>query len=180
MLPSDEDSVIQRIVDGQTELFRILVERYQRSLFRFVANLVTDGHQSEDITQEVFLTAFRNLGKYDARRASFSTWLFTIARNQAVNWLNRKRPILPGSFDQFASQASVRDTSTEDFLSDLDDVLAKLPTALRAAFVLAEIEGFSYEEIAAIERAPLGTIKSRINRARQKLQSLLAKEVEHS
>ena len=93
LLPSDEHRVIQQVVDGETELFRILVERYQRSLFRFVASLVIDQHQSEDITQEVFLSAYRNLRRFDVRRASFSTWLFTIARNQCINWLHRKRPM---------------------------------------------------------------------------------------
>jgi len=90
----DDNSVIRRIVAGAVEDFEQLIERYKRPVFAFVRNMVRDPHSCEDIVQEVFFAAFQHLGHFDPARASFATWLFTIARNRALNELDKagRRP----------------------------------------------------------------------------------------
>ena len=91
-----EDHIVAQVLAGQTGEFRKLVELYHRPVFRFVRNLITDEHDAEDMTQDVFLAAFNHLKSFDAGRASMLTWLFTIARNRCVNFLKRKRPVIDG------------------------------------------------------------------------------------
>src|SRR5579859_7089998 len=90
---SDDQQVIQRVLDGDIEAFRVLVVKYQRPLNCLVRNLVADRHEWEDVAQEAFLTAFARLRSYDPTRASFLTWLLTIARNRCLNLRKKKRPL---------------------------------------------------------------------------------------
>ena len=130
---------------------------------------------AEDITQEVFLAAFDHLASYNAKRASLLTWLFTIARNRCVNYLKRSRPVIAG--DAIANTrpaASNDDSARNEFWSRLDEALDALPIEQKTAFVLAEIEGLPYADIAHIEQTTLGTVKSRIHRAKQRLRAVMA------
>jgi RNA polymerase sigma-70 factor (ECF subfamily) len=113
------------------------------------------------------------LSGYDSSRALFSTWLFTIARNRCINLHKRSRPI---GLDELDSIADVRPTDpivSQEISQQLDRALAALPVDQRSAFVLAEIEELPYAEIALIEQTTLGTVKSRIHRAKERLQLLL-------
>src|SRR5438876_11377603 len=92
--------VIQRVLTGDVDSFRCLVERYQRPLFSLIRNLTPAGSDHEDIAQDVFLTVFRNLAMFDADRAAFSTWLFTIARNRCLNERSRRRPVARGELPE--------------------------------------------------------------------------------
>jgi RNA polymerase sigma-70 factor (ECF subfamily) len=123
--------------------------------------------------QDSFLAAFANLSGYDSSRALFSTWLFTIARNRCINMLKRSRSIGLSEAQSIADASSADPFVTQELSQQLDRALAALPVKQRSAFVLAEIEELPYAEIARIERTSLGTVKSRIHRARQRLQSLL-------
>jgi RNA polymerase sigma-70 factor, ECF subfamily len=171
---NDDQEVIDRVLAGDTESFRTLVERYQGPLFRLVRNLIPDRGECEDIVQEVFLSAYTHLGSYVPRRSAFSTWLFTIARNRCVNSWKKRRPRLLEKLPERAEPRPPDAALTEaEFFRRLDAALAELPPEQRTVFVLAEFEGLSHEEISQIEGVRIGTVKSRISRARDKLRSLL-------
>jgi RNA polymerase sigma-70 factor (ECF subfamily) len=115
------------------------------------------------------------LASYNAKQASFLTWLFTIARNRCVNYLKRKRPVIDGEVTANTQLAANSDEAARnEFWSRLDDALDALPIEQKTAFVLAEIESLSYADIAHIEQTTLGTVKSRIHRAKQRLRAVMA------
>jgi RNA polymerase sigma-70 factor (ECF subfamily) len=169
----DDRELVRRVLAGQTNDFRVLVERYQQSIFRFALGLVGNREAAEDVTQEAFLAAFVNLSAYDSSRAAFSTWLFTIVRNRCLNLLKQHRPTAHNELDSIGEVASADPIVNRELSQQLDRALSALPVEQRSAFVLAEIEELSYAEIAWIEGTSVGTVKSRIHRAKQRLQSLL-------
>ena len=176
----DDRELVRRVLAGQTDDFRVLVDRHQQSIFRFASGFVGNREEAQDVTQETFLAAFANLSAYDSSRAAFSTWLFTIARNRCVNLLKQRRPIVHNELDSIGDIASVDPIVSQELSQLLDRALAALPVEQRSAFVLAEIEELPYDEIARIEQTSLGTVKSRIHRAKQRLQSLLDPVVKES
>lgn len=173
-MANEDAQIVLQILSGKTGEYRRLVERYQQPVFRFVQNVIGDRHDAEDITQEVFVAAFDNLRSFDARRASLLTWLFTIARNRAVNYLKRRRlPRAGVDVRSIESQTPTDDVARHEFWRLLDEALDSLPIEQKTAFVLAEIEQLSYADIASVERTTLGTVKSRIHRAKQALRVVL-------
>ena len=168
----DDRELVRRVLAGQTDDFRVLVDRHQQSIFRFASGLVGNREEAQDVAQEAFLAAFVNLSGYDWSRAAFSTWLFTIVRNRCINLLKQKRPIELIELESIGEVAADPIVSQE-LSQQLDRAMAALPVEQRSAFVLAEIEELPYAEIARIERTSVGTVKSRIHRAKQRLQSLL-------
>src|SRR5262245_22901296 len=95
---------IRRVLGGDVEAFRGLVERHQGSLFCLLRNLLGEAADVEDLAQDVFLAAYRNLSAYDPRQASFATWLLTIARNKCVNARKKRRPLTPGDLPEAADE----------------------------------------------------------------------------
>lgn len=177
----DEIDVIRQVTAGKTESFRILVTRYERSVFSFVRNMVTNTHESEDLTQDVFLSAFLKLGSFNPDRGAFSTWLLAIARNRCLSALKRPRP-LPRAFAPDAAEDRTPEFAPADreLLDLLDAALAELPVEQKTAFVLSEFCELSQEAISEVERTSLGTVKSRISRAKAKLRAALGRLVEES
>ena len=169
----DDRELVRRVLAGQTDDFRVLVDRHQQSIFRFASGLVGNREEAQDVMQEAFLAAFVNLSGYDSSRAAFSTWLFTIARNRCLNLLKQRRPIDHNEPDSIGDVPSADPLVSQELSQQLDRALAALPVEQRSAFVLAEIEELPYAEIARIEQTSVGTVKSRIHRAKQRLQSLL-------
>jgi len=172
-MPEDSD-IIKRVLNGDVDSFRVLVERYQRPVLSMIRRLIWDSHRCEEISQDVFFTAFQKLSTFDPARSRFSTWLFTIARNMSINALKKKSPqpmdVLP---ETPISGNPSQDLSDKEIFMQLDETLKALPGKLQRAFVLAEIEQMPYGEIARIEGARLGTIKSRINRARARIYAAM-------
>jgi RNA polymerase sigma-70 factor (ECF subfamily) len=122
----------------------------------------------------VFLTAYARLGTFDPARSQFSTWIFTIARNKAVNAAARKKPRYMAEPPERADASDPEMTAEKkELLAALDRAVQDLPLNQRTAFVLAEFEQLPYEQIAQIEGVRLGTVKSRINRAKVKLMEVL-------
>lgn len=151
------------------------MEKYHQPVYRFSRSLIRDEHEAEDVAQEVFLAAYDRLASYDAQRASLLTWLFTIARNRCINHLKRARPVIDGeSLAHLQPASNNNDSARNEFWSRLDKALDALPIDQKAAFVLAEIEGLAYADIAEIEQTTLGTVKSRIHRAKQRLRSVMS------
>lgn len=172
---TDEIEIIQKIRAGDTEAFRFLVERYQKPVISMIRSLLNDPHRCEDIAQDVFLAAYRKLRSFDPARSRFSTWLFTITRNKTLNLIRKKKPVLTDSFPQSAHSSDPSDPLTQkEFFKKLDSALQQLPPKQKRAFVLAEFQKLPYEDIAQIECTSLGTIKSRIHRAKKKLRSILS------
>lgn len=171
---TDDISVIEAVLGGNIEAFRQLVQRYEKPVIRMINNLINDHHAAEDIAQDVFFTAYKKLSSFDPARGSFSTWLFTIARNKSLNALKRKKVLPLADLPEPKASAPTTDSLAQrEFFNQLDQALQNLPPKQKTAFVLAELEKLPYAQIAQIERVRIGTIKSRINRAKSKLRSAL-------
>ena len=174
-----ETQVIRQVVEGDIESFRLIVERYERPIARMIRNIINNRDSCEDIAQDVFFTAYRKLASFDPARSNFSTWLFTIARNKSINALRKKRPLSMSELPQNSDRHNPFDELAErEFFDELDAGLEALPSAQKRAFVLAEFEELSYEDIAQIEGVRIGTVKSRINRAKKELAKAL-KEIRY-
>jgi RNA polymerase sigma-70 factor (ECF subfamily) len=175
---TDDNQVIRRVIGGEVEAFRVLVERYQAAVFGLVRSLLGRG-EVEDLAQEAFLTAFTQLRRFDPTQASFATWLLTIARNRGLNALKKRRPL---PLDDLPAQADERTPDQEaaerEWFGHLDRCLEALPAEQRTTFVLAEIHGLSYEQISRIDGVSLGTVKSRLSRARERLRASLSRTAE--
>lgn len=171
---TDDEAIIARVLRGDSEAFRALVDRYQGPVVRMIAHLTCDTHARDDVAQDVFLAAYRSLARFDPARSSFSTWLFTIARNKAINAAKRRRQMLIGSFPEPQDpRVPSDDLMVQELHARLDRALARLPSHQRRAFVMAEFDDLPYETIAQIEAVRVGTVRSRINRAKAALRSLL-------
>lgn len=169
-----ELGIIRQVLDGQVDSFRLLVERYQRPIISMISNILNDRHLGEDVAQEVFFTAYKKLSTFDPARSEFSTWLFTIARNKSINALKKKKAHPPGKPPEKINPANpYTEVMRREFWTLLDRCLETLPARQKVAFVLAELEDLSYKQIAQIEGVRLGTVKSRINRAKKKLRQIL-------
>ena len=176
---SDDAEAIRRVLAGEASSFRVLVQKYEQPLFCLLRNLLPNVADCEDVAQEVFLAAYCNLASYRPEAARFSTWLFTIARNKCLNLLHKRRPAvlseLPEKADLRLPDSAL---SESEFFQQLDAALAALPFEQRTAFVLAEIQELNFEEIAKIEGVGVGTVKSRLGRAREKLRAHLQPKAE--
>jgi RNA polymerase sigma-70 factor, ECF subfamily len=176
---TDDLNVIRRVLQGDTEAFRLLVKRHEGPVCAMIRNLIADRHDAEDVAQEVFLSAFTHLASYDPRQGAFSTWLFTIARNKCLNALKKRRPLALADLPEKPQRRTPEsELDRAEWFGQLDAALAALPFEQRSAFVLAEIHGLSYAEIGTLEGVSQGTVKSRISRAREKLRALLRRLVE--
>src|SRR5882672_7654402 len=130
-MPEDPD-IIKRVLNGDVDSFRILVERYQRPVLSMIRRLIWDSHRREEISQDVFVAAFQKLSTFDPARSQFSTWLFTIARNLSINALKKKVPIpvehLPDMLD---SRNPSDELSDKEFFAQMDQTLKALPGKLQ-------------------------------------------------
>ena len=171
---TEETEIIQRVLQGETENFELLVQRYQGPVVHMVWNLTGDAQAGEDLAQEVFLAAYAGLGRFDPARSRFSTWLFTITRNKCINAMKKKRPVSMGQPPERCSRHGPDESAARnELMARLDQALETLPAKQKRAFVLAEFEALPYEEIARIEGTRVGTVKSRISRARSALAEVL-------
>ena len=184
----DDAKVVQAFLDGRDRAFDELVSRYQVRLLNFIYRTVGDRERAEDLVQEVFIRIYRHLHRFDQSK-KFSTWAYTIASNLAKNELrNRSRnPLVLFQTIKRNWEADHRPLQFEDSSSRPDDMFRKrhlrelveqsvsqLPEHHRVVFVLRELEGKTYEEIAEITGCNLGTVKSRLNRARNNFATIIA------
>ena len=180
--------LVSRVQAGDQGAFNLLVLKYQRKVLRLVSRLIRDPEEVEDVVQEAFIKAYRALPQFRGDSA-FYTWLYRIAVNTAKNHLVSlgKQPIpmtdlAPDEEDteSFESQAVISDNQTPESLllsrqiaETVNRSIEALPPDLRAAITLREIEGLSYEEIAEAMNCPIGTVRSRIFRAREVISAAL-------
>src|SRR5687768_1110539 len=184
----DDSAVVTAFLGGEERAFSELVTRYQTRLLNFVYRTIGDREKAEGLVQEVFIRVYRHLHRFD-RSKKFSTWVYTIASNLAKNELrNRSRNplVLFQTMKGTAREDDDRPLQFEDTTARPDDLyrkrhlrelveetVAQLPEHHRQVFVLRELEGKSYEEIAEITDCNLGTVKSRLNRARNAFASMI-------
>ncbi len=179
---TDED-LIFGFQEGNTEAFNEIVARYKNPLYNFVCRLLGDPMFSEDIVQETFVRVYRNKHRYH-RIAKFSTWIYTIASNLAKTELRRRK--VKQFFSISSKGTDEKDYDLPDYSSDVErDVdltmkqeavlkeIDRLPSPFKEAVILRDLQDLAYEEISHILDVPLGTVKSRVNRGRARLQKIL-------
>ena len=187
--PSERDVdqlLVERVQSGDKKAFELLFAKYQRKIGRLVSRLVRDQAEIEDVTQEAFIKAYRALPQFRGESA-FYTWLYRIAINTAKNYLVSQGRRAPTSTENDADEAEtfddadqLRDINTPESLfmsrqvgDTVNRAMESLPEELRTAIQLREIEGMSYEDIAAAMQCPIGTVRSRIFRARDAIAAEL-------
>lgn len=181
-----DQRLVERAQSGDKRAFGLLVDKYQRRLARLLSRYVRDPAEVEDVTQEAFVKAYRALPGFRGDSA-FYTWLYRIGINAAKNWLvssGRRVPTSTGveaeDVEGIEDSEQFSDINTPESLllsreiaEILNTTMEALPEELRTAIQLREIEGLSYEEIARIMDCPIGTVRSRIFRAREEISEKL-------
>ena len=182
-----DSGVVAAYLAGRKRAFDVLVDRYQKRLLNFIYRTIGDRERAEDLVQEVFIRVHRHLHRFDQAK-KFSTWIYTIASNLAKNELrNRSRsPLVLFQTIKKNWEADHRPLQFEDKHHRPEDMyrkrhlrelvewtVAQLPEHHRVVFVLRELEGKTYEEIAEITDCNLGTVKSRLNRARNRFAQII-------
>ncbi|HET6491589.1 MAG: RNA polymerase sigma factor RpoE [Betaproteobacteria bacterium] len=181
-----DQQLVERAQRGDKQAFELLVSKYQRKLARLLSRFIRDATEVEDVTQEAFIKAYRALPTFRGDSA-FYTWLYRIGINTAKNYLvamGRRAPTTT-DFDSdeaenFEDGDQLRDLNTPEnelmsrqVAETVNQTLEELPEELRTAITLREIEGLSYEDIASIMNCPIGTVRSRIFRAREAIAEKL-------
>ena len=182
---SIDQKLVVRVQKGDKTAFDLLVRKYQHKVAKLVSRYVRDRREVEDVTQEALIKAYRAIGGFRGESA-FYTWLYRIAVNTAKNYLESQSRRPPGSdmeiegAELIESGEGLRDQATperqmltNEIATTVHRVLEHLPPDLRTAITLREIEGMSYEEIAEVMDCPIGTVRSRIFRAREAIDQEL-------
>jgi RNA polymerase sigma-70 factor (ECF subfamily) len=181
-----DQQLVERAQRGDKHAFGLLVAKYQRRLGRLISRFVRNAAEAEDVTQDAFIKAYRALPAFRGDSA-FYTWLYRIGINTAKNYLVSQGRRVPTStpFDSedaedFEDASLLHETATPEnelmskqVVAVVNSSLQELPDDLRTALTLREIEGLSYEEIAAVMDCPIGTVRSRIFRAREAIATNL-------
>ncbi len=188
-LSDGDDKLVKRAKKGDSRAFDLLVLKYQGRVAQLVSRYVRNNAEVEDVTQEAFIKAYRALPSFRGDSA-FYTWLYRIAANAAKNHLVAmgRRPSSDVALDgaeTFEITDRLTDAESPDeviMAQELKDVIAKaidaLPAELRSALTLREFEGLSYEEIAEVIECPIGTVRSRIFRAREAIDQRVALQLQ--
>jgi RNA polymerase sigma-70 factor (ECF subfamily) len=178
--------LVARVQRGDKQAFDLLVLKYQRKIMRLLSRMIRDPGEIEDVAQEAFIKAYRALPQFRGDSA-FYTWLYRIAINTARNWLaqNNRRPSTPSAQENedgetFDATDNLTDSSNPEsemasrqIADTVNKAMNDLPEDLRNAIVMREIDGMSYEDIAESMNCPIGTVRSRIFRAREAIATRL-------
>jgi len=182
---NNDSELVKRVQQGDKRAFELLVLKYQHRIYSLVSRLVRDNDEVQDVVQEAFIKAYRALPNFRGD-SQFYTWMYRIAVNTAKNYLvSRSRR--PQGVDVDVEEAEFMDSAdglrdlaspesqllTEELRRVIDDAIAALPEDLRTALTLREFEGLSYEEIANVMNCPVGTVRSRIFRAREAVDAAI-------
>lgn len=170
----DDFSIVRKFIDGDKSAFQILVKRHKEKVRNIVYLTMSNSNLVDDIAQEVFITVYRNLKNFRFE-SQFTTWLYRITVNKCKDYLRKKnvRRIFTPIQDGEAVHYSGNSVEDRDISKHVMDAVAKLPVKLRIPLLLKDIEGFSYQEIAESLQCEMGTVKSRIFRARERLKTIL-------
>jgi RNA polymerase sigma-70 factor (ECF subfamily) len=190
--PQTDQQLVSRVQKGDRRAFDLLVIKYQPKILSLIGRFVFDTSECQDVAQEAFIKAYRALPNFRGD-SQFYTWLYRIAVNTAKNYLvsrGRKTPthdIDPEDAENFSEEMAFRDSATPERILQRDrlkDVvfgaIADLPEELRIAVSLRELDGMSYDEIAEVMDCPIGTVRSRIFRAREAIEKKMQPYLEAS
>ena len=185
-----DQQLVARVQTGDSRAFDLLVLKYQHKIFSLIGRYVLDADEVQDVAQEAFIKAYRALPKFRGD-SQFYTWLYRIAVNTAKNHLVSRSRRPPGSdvdvedAEYYEGGAALRDIETPEnalFGAELKQVveaaISDLPDDLRTAVTLREFDGLSYEDIADIMDCPVGTVRSRIFRAREAIDNKVREQVD--
>jgi RNA polymerase sigma-70 factor (ECF subfamily) len=188
---SVDAEIVARVQGGDKSAFNLLVIKYQHKVTKLVARFIRDNSEVQDVTQEAFIKAYRALGNFRGDSA-FYTWLYRIAINTAKNYLvsqGRRPPnsdIDAATAEGLDGATAMREIATpernmlrDEIAQTVHQAVAGLPEDLRTAITLREIDGMSYEDIAQVMDCPIGTVRSRIFRAREAIDNELRPLVEN-
>ena len=180
--PQTDQQLVKRVQQGDKRAFDLLVLKYQHKIFGLISRYIRDHSEIQDVAQEAFIKAFRALPKFRGD-SQFYTWLYRIAINTAKNHLVAKGRRPPGSdidvedAEHFEGASPLKDIETpenalfgDELKRVVNDAIKNLPDDLRTAVTLREFEGLSYEDIAEVMECPVGTVRSRIFRAREAIE----------
>jgi RNA polymerase sigma-70 factor (ECF subfamily) len=180
-----DQALVERVKRGDKSAFDVLVRKYQHKVIKLVSRYVKDPEEALDVSQEAFIKAYRALPNFRGDSA-FYTWMYRIAINTAKNYLVAQGRRLPSvdveaqEAEQFEGETPLKEYATPESLMRRDEIeqtifttIEKLPEDLKTAITLREIEGLSYEEIAEAMACPVGTVRSRIFRAREAIDKSL-------
>ncbi len=177
------DQAIERCLAGDQQSYATLYDEFAGGIYRLCYSLLLNRQDAEDVTQETFVYAFRNLRRYDPQRAAFRTWLYTIAISRCRNLYRRKRPMMMDIAQMLQlrlyspkSETPENALSAQDARSTLESALAALSPRLREAVVLRYGHGLMYREMAEIMNCPQKTAESRVRLAHDALRGLLQAE----
>ena len=180
-----DQMLVERVQKGDKRAFDLLINKNQHSIVSLVGRYVNDPADAMDVAQEAFIKAYRAIGRFRGDSAYY-TWLYRIAINTAKNWLvaRKRRPpatdIDAGDAEQYDMDSRLKEQGTpenemlrEEIKRVVYETIAGLPEDLRTAIMLREMEGMSYEDIAVTMDCPIGTVRSRIFRAREAIDTKL-------
>ncbi|QFU76521.1 RNA polymerase sigma factor RpoE [Halioglobus maricola] len=185
-----DQQLVARVQKGDQRAFDLLVLKYQHKIMSLIGRYVHDADEAQDVAQEAFIKAYRALPKFRGD-SQFYTWLYRIAVNTAKNYLVSRSRRPPGSdvevedAEYYEGGAALRDIETpesalfgDELKAVVDTAIADLPDDLRSAVTLREFDGLSYEDIADIMDCPVGTVRSRIFRAREAIDAKVKEQLD--
>ena len=186
MTRAEELSLIRRVCDGDTDAFAPLVQEHQNAVYHLAFRMVGNPQDAADLTQEIFLQAYRSLASFRGE-SRFFVWIYALARNRCTDFLRRQKPVLSLTMEDDAEASSELDLpdlrfSPESVLEQkelrnaIECAMQQLSSSEREILTLREYNGCSYDEIAQLLSLELGTVRSRIFRARKKLCAILVKD----
>lgn len=179
-----DEVLVTRAKAGAQEAFEELVKRYRALVCYVVLQLAPNSQEVEDITQDVFISAFSSIDLFDPHKASFKTWLFSIVRRRCVDWLRRSKKTIPLYTSGERDCHNKGNRQPEDalqaveFMDTMLRAFASLSEEQRLCLALQSLEGFSYKEIAEVMGIPIGTVRSRIAVSRKRLLEYLSDNAE--
>lgn len=182
--PMPDEQLVNASQQGDTKAFEVLVLRYQRQIFSLIYQMTHDVEVVEDIAQDVFLAAFKAIKNFKGK-SSFFTWLYRITINHCKNYLSSSTRTQDGQqryqkehdskeFWENQERNPENMLLTKEFIEQMEEAIVSLPEEQRVVLTLCEFEGLSYQEIAEVLECPIGTVRSRLSRARATLQEALS------